>query len=72
MDLNGGKHNMNEVQALTLQIIIISLVIAFFTFLISRYIYRKAKGLPTGECQYCHKGASTLIRKYHQMYSKKK
>ena len=62
---------MSELGALILQIAVISLVILFFVGLISSYIYKKAKGLPTGECAYCHKGATRLLKEYHKMYSKK-
>ena len=56
---------MNEIQVLILEISVITLVISFFAFLIGRYIYRKVKGLPTGECVYCHKGTKKMLKEYH-------
>ena len=62
---------MSEVGALILQIVVIALVVIFFTWLISSYIYKKRKGIPTGECANCRKGASKMLKEYHKMYSKK-
>ena len=62
---------MSDLGALIIQIVVIATVVLFFIGLISSYIYKKAKGLPTGECAYCHKGASRLLKEYHKMYSKK-
>ena len=62
---------MSELGALVLQIAVITLVVLFFVWLISSYIYKKVKGLPTGECAYCHKGVSQLLKEYHKMYSSK-
>ena len=57
---------MSEAGILALEIIVISLVSIFFIFLISRYIYRKVKGLPTGECACCHKSTKKLLKEYHK------
>ena len=57
---------MNEAQILVLEILVITIVIGFFAFLIGRYIYKKVKGLPTGECAYCHKGSKRLLKEYHK------
>lgn len=62
---------MNEVQTLILEIFVISIVVAFFTFLIGRYIYRKVKGLPTGDCAMCHKSTKKLLKEYHKCCSAK-
>ena len=62
---------MSELEALILQIVVIATVVLFFIGLFSSYIYKKVKGLPTGECAYCHKGTSRLLKEYHKMYSKK-
>lgn len=62
---------MSELGALILQIVVISIVVLFFIGLISSYIYKKIKGLPTRECAYCHKGASKLLKEYRKMYSSK-
>ena len=52
------------------EVLTILLVILFFALLISRFIYRKAKGLPTGECECCHKGSKKMLDEYHKMYGK--
>ena len=62
---------MSELGALILQIVVISIVVLFFVGLICSHIYKKAKGLPTGDCVYCHKGASRLLKEYRKTYSKK-
>ena len=62
---------MSELGALILQIVVISIVILFFVGLVSSYIYKRVKRLPTGDCACCHKGASRLLKEYHKMYSKK-
>ena len=57
---------MSEMQILILEIIVILLVVSFFLFLIGRYIYKKVKGLPTGECACCHKSTKQLLKEYHK------
>ena len=59
---------MNEVQVLILEIVVITIVISFLTFLIGRYIYKKIKGLPTGECACCHKSTKQMLKEYHKCY----
>lgn len=66
-----GEEIMSELGALILEIVVITLVVFFFLFLIGRYIYRKIKGLPTGDCACCHKGSKKLLKEYHKAYSKK-
>ena len=61
---------MNEVQVLILEIVVIGLVIAFLSWLFGRYIYRKIKGLPTGDCACCHKSTKKMIKEYHKRYCK--
>ena len=63
---------MNEVQILILEIVVITIVILFFAALIGRYLYRKVKGLPTGDCAYCHKSAKKLLKEYHKCCCDKK
>lgn len=63
---------MSEAGILALEIIVISLVAIFFIFLISRYIYKKVKGLPTGECACCHKSTKKLLKEYHKCCACKK
>ena len=62
---------MSEVGALVLQIVVIISVIVFFIALIANYIYKKAKGIPTGDCAECHKGSKKLLQEYHKLYPKK-
>ena len=57
---------MNETQILIFEIIVIGLTIAFLTTIIGRYIYKKVKGLPTGECACCHKSKKKLLKEYHK------
>ena len=56
-----------------IEIIIIVLLIAFFAFLIGRYIYRKKNNLPTGECSCCShsKKGNELVKKYRKKYKSK-
>ena len=63
---------MSETSALILQIFVISIVILFFSYLIGKHIYRKAKGLPTGDCAYCHKGTKRMLKEYRKLYSNNK
>lgn len=62
---------MNDIQILLLEIVVIIIVVSFFGFLIGRYIYKKVKGLPTGECACCHKSTKQLVDEYHKCYCKK-
>ena len=63
---------MSEVQALVIEILVVAGVVAFFAFLIGRHIYRKVKGLPTGECACCHKSTKQLLDEYHKCYCSNK
>ena len=49
-----------------LEVVVIVGVVCFFLFLIGRYIYRKKKGLPTGDCAMCHKSSKKLLKEYHK------
>ena len=62
---------MSEIGALLLQIGVISLTVLFFVALIASYLYKKAKGIPTGECAECRKGAKKLLKEYRKMYPNK-
>ena len=57
---------------LWIEILVIALIIAFLSFLIIRYIYKKAKGLPTGECACCanKKKGNNLLKQYNKKYHK--
>ena len=63
---------MTETQALIIEILVIFVVVSFFAFLIGRFIYKKIKGLPTGECACCHKSKKQLIDEYHKCCCSKK
>ena len=63
---------MTEVQALVVEILVITFVVIFLVFLFGRYIYRKVKGLPTGECACCHKSKKQLLKEYHKYCCSKK
>ena len=53
-----------------LEIIVAIVLLAFFGFLIGRYIYKKVHHIPTGECAECHK--KSLLKEYRKMYPKNK
>ena len=55
---------------LWIEIIVIALTLAFLGFVIGRYIYKKVNHLPTGDCQYCHKGKEELLKEYRKLYHK--
>ncbi|MCR5184815.1 MAG: hypothetical protein K6C32_01880 [Bacilli bacterium] len=61
---------MGETGALILQVVVISLTVLFFLFLIGNHYYRKSKGLPTGDCACCHKGTKKMLKEYRKLYSK--
>lgn len=53
---------------LWLEITLVALVILFLLFVIGSSIYRKKKGLPTGECRYCHPRKKGLLEEYRDKY----
>ena len=53
-----------------LTIVVISLIVAFFGFLIGRYIYKKSHHLPTGECAACASKKNNWVKQYHKKYHK--
>ena len=55
---------------LWIEILVIAFTLAFLGFIIGRYIYKKIHHLPTGDCQYCHKGKDELLKEYHKLYHK--
>ena len=59
----------------TLSIILIVIVSILSTILILglliSYIYKRRKGLPTGDCAYCHVNKDKIIKQYHKKYAKK-
>ncbi|MFA7032935.1 MAG: hypothetical protein WC201_05195 [Bacilli bacterium] len=54
-----------------LEIIVIIISVIIVGTVIGVFIYKKIKGLPTGECGECRKGTKKLLKKYHKMYQKK-
>lgn len=55
---------------LWIEIIVVIAVTTFLGALFGRYLYRKKRGLPTGECACCSHSKSNLVEKYHKYYSK--
>ena len=57
---------------LWIEILVIVLIVAFLSFLIGKYIYRKKKGMPTGECACCasSKKGNNLVKQYNKTYHK--
>ena len=55
-----------------IEIIVIILTLLFLAFIIGRYIYRKVKHLPTGDCACCShtKKGNNLVRAYLKKYNK--
>ena len=37
--------------------------------LVGRFIYKIKHHLPTGDCAYCHKSKSQMLKDYHKRYS---
>ena len=62
----------NNPKTLWIEILVIALVVAFLTFVLGRYIYRKTHHLPTGECECCHSSTSKnkLVKDYKKTYHK--
>ena len=56
---------------LWLEILVIVVIIGFFAALIGVYDYKKAHGIPTGDCAACHAKSKKMLKEYHKMYSKK-
>ncbi len=57
-------------QTLWIEILVIAFVVLFLAFVLGRYIYKKIKHLPTGECECCHKSKKQLLKEYHKKYQK--
>ena len=57
-------------QTLWIEILVIAIVALFLAFVLGRYIYKKIKHLPTGECECCHKSKKQLLKEYHKKYQK--
>lgn len=57
-------------QTLWIEILVIAFVALFLAFVLGRYVYKKIKHLPTGECECCHKSKKQLLKEYHKKYQK--
>ena len=57
---------MGETAALILEILVIIATIIFLVAIVINHIYRKVKGLPTGDCACCHKSTKKLLKEYHK------
>ena len=55
---------------LWLEILVLVLVAVFLLGMLGIYVYKKSKGLPTGECSCCSYNKSNLVKKYHKAYHK--
>ena len=54
-----------------IEIIVLILAPSFVLFILSSYIYKRIKGLPTGECADCGlKKASKKLIKYYRKHKK--
>lgn len=58
-------------QTIWIEVLVIVAVVLFLGFILGRYIYRKVKHLPTGECEMCHKSKEQLLKEYHKCCCKK-
>lgn len=54
-----------------IEIVVIGLAICYVLLIVGIHLYKKHKGLPTGECAACAKGSKKLLKKYHKMYKVK-
>ena len=63
---------MSETAIIILEVVVISLTIIFLLTIIGNYIRKKIKGLPTGDCAYCHKSKKQLLKEYHKSCCSKK
>lgn len=55
---------------LWLEILVLVLVAVFLLGMLGIYVYKKSKGLPTGDCACCSHSKSKLVKQYHKYYSK--
>ncbi len=53
-------------------IILVTLIALYLLYLLLRYLYRKKKGLPVGECAECSSKKDWLVKEYRKKYSTKK
>lgn len=55
-----------------IEIMVIIACIAIVGGVLGTYIYKRAKGIPTGECAECRKGTKKMLKKYKKMYGENK
>ena len=55
-----------------IEIIVLTLVIAFVATMIGIYVYKKRHHIPTGECACCQSKGKKLVKDYHKCYCYKK
>ena len=50
-----------------LEIIVIIFSVSFVSFILGRYVYKRIKGLPTGECASCKiRNAGAGLKEYYE------
>lgn len=54
-----------------IEIIVIVAAVSVVGGVVGRYIYRKVKKLPTGECGSCYDKNQSLFKAYYKKYPKK-
>jgi len=53
------------------EILVIVLAVAFVGSMLARYIYKRVKKMPTGECACCQTTKkNSLVKAYHKKYGK--
>ena len=58
---------MNEtVVSILLAIVCVLFSLSLIGYLIGKYMYRRAHGLPTGDCECCHINTKKILKKYHK------
>ena len=53
-----------------IEIIVIICCVLIVGGVVTSYIYKKIKKIPTGECGYCSKKRNNLVKDYHKKYRK--
>lgn len=60
---------MNEIWAKVLEISVISISVIFVIAILSTYIYKRIKHMPSEECSCC-KGTKKLLKEYRKFNNK--
>ena len=61
-----------NLSTLWIEILVLVVTLAFLSTIVGVYLYKKAKGLPTGDCAMCHKSKKQLLKEYHKCCCSKK